>query len=98
MRAIPKSFELLGHTIKVVWKETPRNEAGDKCDGLWDINKLTIFLDSKQLPTMKRHSFWHEVGHAILDLCGYTQLSENEDLVDTLGGALAQIDATRTNK
>jgi hypothetical protein len=89
VRRIPKSFGLLGHTITVKiinqkeWKYA--NEWG-----WWDPAKNEILL-VRQPRTQLRHSFWHEVSHAILDLMGQAKLSANEAFVDQMGGLLAQM-------
>jgi hypothetical protein len=89
VRRIPKSFELLGHTItvKVINK---RDWKYDGEWGWWDPGRNEILL-VRQPRTQLRHSFWHEAGHAILDLMGHTKLSANEAFVDQLGGLLAQL-------
>jgi len=94
-RKIPSSFQLLGHTIEVLQEEKLTASDGTECDGLWTHDKLTIQLKADLKPSLKVHTFFHEVTHAIFDLCGYEKLSDDEDLVDSLGGALAQIDQTR---
>jgi hypothetical protein len=91
MRRIPKRFQLLSHTIEVVSVPASRWKWEDYA--YWDIDKLQILV-CRGKATMTRHSFWHEVAHALLDMGGRADLSKNETLVDVLGGLLAQMTAT----
>jgi len=40
-------------------------------------------------------TFWHEVSHAIFDLLGYDEWSENETVVEQLGQAVYQVLKTK---
>jgi len=74
-------------TIRVVNKSEWKYE-GEW--GWWDPSKLEILL-CRQPRTQLRHSLWHEVVHAALDLMGEYKLSRDEGFVDRFGGLLAQI-------
>lgn len=89
MERLPKTFRLLGHTIKV--KPRPGLHSKEAAYGMWVQHELTIYIDPDMPPSLLAHTFWHEATHAVLDLTGFTQMSENEVLVDSIGGALAQI-------
>lgn len=85
----PKSFKLLDHTIKVSWRDDLYDE--HDCYGLWTQKKLLIEIDTECPPSLMAHTLWHEIAHAVLDLTGHPDLSRDEDFVDRLGGALAQV-------
>ncbi len=91
MRRIPQAFHLMGHriTVKVIsnaeWKY-------DDAMGIWEPSKNQISL-RRQPRSMLRHTFWHEVTHAMLDVISH-KLSGNEQFVDSIGGMLAQINDT----
>jgi hypothetical protein len=92
VKKIPKRFKLMGHTINVVlvplkqWK-------WDEDFAHWDIERLEIQV-CKGRKSIELHKFYHEVMHAMLEMAGRNDLSENETLVDTLGGLMAQFALT----
>lgn len=89
MKRIPKTFKLMGHTISVRLVAKKDWKYKDEW-GWWDPAKNEILL-VKQPRTQLRHSFWHEVTHAMLDMVGQIKLSADERFVDQVGGLLAQI-------
>lgn len=88
MRRIPKSFQLMGHTINVQVIDKKDWKIED-ASGYFDPDKNQILL-LKQPRTQLRHTYWHEVTHAILYVMGH-KLYGNESFVDQVGGLLAQI-------
>lgn len=100
MRKIPKQFDLLGHTVRVVI----RDDLWDTCEahGRWIPHKHLIEL---QKPTEQNgmtqsfllQTFWHEAAHAILDNIGQGDLSNDERLVDLIGQCVHQVLKTKRN-
>lgn len=93
MKRIPKRFKLLNHqiTVRVLSKSEWPEKYADSV-GVWDNHKNEILL-LKQPRTVLRHTLWHEITHALLDMMGH-KLSTNESFVDALGGLLAQLSDT----
>jgi hypothetical protein len=88
---IPKSFQLMGHTITVV-NVTPRKWKHSKdCVGMWLPSENRIELLTTLKGTNRQQTFMHEATHAILDTAGYHKLSEDEDLVDRVAHLLQQM-------
>jgi hypothetical protein len=86
---IPSSFPLLGHTIQVF--VTPREdwEFGDDCVGIWLPHCHQIHIQGGVDDSLKMHTFFHEMCHAVLDMMNH-KLGRNEVFVDTLAGLLHQ--------
>lgn len=85
---LPVRFQLLGHTIEVVIENV--SDVGKVGDSDFDLDLIRLF------PTgccrdVVLHTYWHEVTHFLLHYSGRPDLSEDEVLVDTLGGLLAQV-------
>lgn len=88
---IPKSFNLAGHTI-IVQSVLPRKWRHSKdCVGMWMPDKNRIELISTLKGTHRQQVFVHEATHAILDIAGYYELSEDEALVDRISHLLQQM-------
>lgn len=91
---IPSEFEILNHTITI--KEIPDlpelDKYGDYDDGTNEIRLFTHNIADSVI----QHSFYHELAHCVLSKTGYVELSSDEKLVDSIGGALAQYH--KTNK
>lgn len=88
---IPTSFKLMSHTWTV--EHVPgmiEADDGDTCRGLCQFDQLNIKVNVAQTPTMVMHTFMHEVVHAVLWTLG-NKLCDDENLVDSVGGALAQV-------
>ena len=113
---IPVSFEILGNKINIVFNDdslAQNNELG-LCD--FNHNRILIATNHKgqKIPDdVAKHTYWHEVAHAMLHHMGETELRDNEKFVDLLGGMIYQVlktsvydtngerentTATRTNK
>lgn len=85
---IPKSFRLLGQTIKVVlvpekrWKRL-------KIEGHWNPNSNRISILETVPEERQGQVFCHEMIHAILDSMNHP-LSQDEVFVDNFAGLLHQ--------
>jgi Zn-dependent peptidase ImmA (M78 family) len=88
VKKIPSSFKIMAHKITV--RVIPKNEwKYDDAVGFWDPEKNEILL-LKQPRTQLRHTFWHEVMHAVLDMMSHKQ-ARDEAFVDQVSGLLSQI-------
>ena len=91
---IPKSFKLMGLTIKVqIAPKIAKKKYGD-----WDEQRQLIRiapLGEKMSKEMQLQTFWHEALHAALDALSYQDLSKDEAFVDRLAQCVAQIELTR---
>lgn len=87
---IPKSCEILGHRIKIVTNCEDFLEEINAY-GAWVENELTIYLDTRGAESFVWYTLWHELVHAILDLTGHKELSQDERFVDALGGVIYQV-------
>lgn len=88
---IPKSFQLAGHTIRVLTVAPRKWKHGKNNVGIWIPDTYTIELLSTLKGTNRQQIFMHEATHAILDIAGYYTLSEDEALVDRLAHLLQQM-------
>ena len=85
---IPKSFRLMGNTIRV--KIIPEKDwTDDDAVGLWNSQTLTIHVRSGMADQRMQQAFCHELVHAILDAFAHP-LSRDEAFVDTFAGLLHQ--------
>ncbi len=86
---IPKSFQLLGHTINV--RIIPRSKwrHGKSVVGMWIPDKLRIDLLADPIESQLQATFCHELTHALLDSMNH-ELSHDEVFVDNLGALLQQ--------
>ena len=87
---IPKQFKLLNYTWAVVGFPGMIPEGGRLLYGKCDHNEHVLTLNIAAPPSVVWHTFLHELLHAALEATGRTQLSADEDFVDSLSGALAQ--------
>lgn len=90
---IPKSFNLFGQVIIVEFRKSMFKT--HKACGLWlpTENKILLQESTKYYPTTQlqiEQTFLHELTHACFDLLGYTNLSEDEKLVDSFGSLIHQ--------
>jgi hypothetical protein len=99
-----RSFQLLNHTIKITYPRSILHE-GERIlgDCLPDTGKLKVATiapaDGGQIPSSNiEHNRWHEQVHLMFKLAGRDDLYEDEILVDTLAGYLAQYEATAKRK
>jgi len=87
---IPKTFQLGPHRWTVQPMQGSFEEDGDLCNGICDFQTLTIRVNVAAPPSLVRHSFLHEVMHAVLWTIG-SELATNEGFVDSVGAMLAQV-------
>ena len=85
---IPKKFNLAGHTIEIVNIPRRKWKHGKNCVGMWIPDQYRIELLGSLKGTNRQQVFLHEAVHAILDVAGYYQLSEDEALVDRVSHLL----------
>jgi len=90
---IPESFRLFNQTIKVIFKRDLIDKK--QAFGLWDYNRNTIYLQqsTRKHPLNKEqidNTFIHEATHAMLNMIGEYDLSNNEKLVHTLSSLIHQ--------
>ena len=88
---IPKTFQLLGHTITVKIVPPSKWKHGKGCVGIWFPDDYRIEILSTAKGSYRQQVWAHEVVHAMLDLAGYENLSHDEQLVDRLGHLLQQM-------
>lgn len=92
---VPTSFEVLGHTVKVlivpesVIQQKFKEEGYDLderegYEGLYTHRNHTIYLNEKLQGSELVQTFLHEKQHCLLYSAGYDELSEDETLVDLL--------------
>jgi len=91
---IPKSFQIMGHTVKV--SITENLDEGDNGRYQPDLNEIRIrpvgpLFDA----STQEQTFWHEATHCIFSVLSYDSHYKNERLVDRIGQCLYQIDKTR---
>jgi len=89
---IPTSFHLMGHQWTVIHVPGMIRDPGDgdECRGLCQFDQLTIQINTAQPDSMVLHTFMHEVMHAVFWALGRGEVSD-ESVVDSVGGALAQV-------
>lgn len=84
----PKSFEIMGHTIKI--RKVKKIPNLKNCVGAWLMNKKLIYILNQNNIDNEWHTLIHEIMHCTLDYLNYDKLSENEKFVDTVAGCLHQ--------
>ena len=91
---IPKSFQIMGHTIKVkITEDLPEN-----ADGCWKTRAQEIHIlpvGRNMTASNQEETFWHEVMHVIFEVLSYNEHYEDEALIDRIGQCLYQIDKTK---
>lgn len=89
MKRIPKSFKVLGHTVRVIVVPAGQWKAKD-CIGYFDPEHSRIVIRRQRPASLMHHTFWHEVVHVVLNAINH-KLYADESFVDNMGGVLAQI-------
>lgn len=90
---IPKSFQLMGHTIKVkITKSVSEGTVGEWSPGQLEIRIKPV--DDGISESYQEQIFWHELTHCIFDLMAYEDHGKDEALVDRIGQCLYQINKT----
>lgn len=88
---IPTSFTIGGHDININFVPA----LGTGCLGVCtlasgEIKIATTFGEYEQSESSIFNTFWHETVHAILDIMGETELTENEKFVSCFAGFLCE--------
>ena len=96
-----RTYKQLNHTIKVSYRKRVLDADGEalmgECDP--DTGKLHVatIAPTSGLPVPEEiieHSRWHEQVHYMFKLLGRDELYEDEALVDSMAGLLAQYEST----
>jgi hypothetical protein len=88
MKKIPKSFECGGRTVRV--KEVLEFDQEDRV-GDWRMHKMLIRILATLNRDVKSQTFWHEAFHVILETSGNSELSSNEDFVESVSQLIWQV-------
>ncbi len=101
MRSIPKRFNVLGHTIKVVtinrqdWATLAESyPAMEAVTGFYNT-ALDLIVVKQQQKEHMLHTFYHEMMHAVLYHMDH-KLWEDEKFVDKLSAFITQAELTST--
>jgi hypothetical protein len=101
---IPKSFKIFGITWKVELVEE-MSGVGDGREQLGachhtskEIEIRTKAQGMQISKILQLETFWHEAFHAVLESCGYPELSNDEHFVELMGNAITQVVATSDYK
>ena len=100
MRKIPTSFQVMGHTINVEFRDDllDEYEAWGLC--LFHEHKIYLQTPLKELKISQSHlmsTFWHEYFHMALYCMGHTEMAMDEALVDQLGQAVHQFHKSKVH-
>lgn len=96
MRQVPAQFDILGHTIDVVYRDDLLEDC--ECHGRFLASKNRIELQSGESFSFTLATFWHEVMHAIASHMGMKELNDDEEKIDKLGQGVAQVLKTKRGK
>jgi predicted SprT family Zn-dependent metalloprotease len=90
---IPKTFDLFGEKYRVSHlKEIDKGKSFGHAIYTENRIKLAKTVGKKKIQQDQIEStYCHELTHIILDALGHTELSGNEEFVDSFGKALHQI-------
>lgn len=91
---VPNSFNLLGHTVTVVFDDEKLDDksALGYCSPTLNTITLTNKNGFRDLPQdVIEHTYWHEVVHFILKTMAEEELYTNEKFVDLFAGMLHQV-------
>ena len=86
---IPKSFNLMGHTITVK-RVKEKDWSDDDAVGFWNSQNSTISVLDGLGDDKTQQIFCHELVHAILSNMAEDDLNNNEKFVDVFGSLLHQ--------
>ena len=89
---IPKRFECMGSTIRVV--EVEFHDSAE-CIGHYSPDDRMIGIQKGLPPEIRRQTFMHELLHCILDHLNYEELNKDEQFVDTVAMLLYQYEKTQ---
>ena len=87
-----KSFRLYNHIIRISYVNKIRGKLLGDCD----VNTMKIQVATSNLPDSAiEHNRWHEQVHLMFKLIGKDDLYDDEALVDSMAGMLAQYEASK---
>lgn len=90
---MPSEFQLYNHRVRVKeYPAAPDQDAYGVAD--YKQNEIRLYTDGVD-SSLVYHTYHHEVVHFLLHYAGRGDLASDETLVDTLGGLLAQYEATK---
>jgi hypothetical protein len=89
MLTIPAQFDIVGHTVKVVYRDDLEDDC--ECVGKFVGSESRVELQSGLSAEYTQVVFWHEVMHAICEHMGMPALNKDEDSIDRLGQGVAQV-------
>jgi len=99
---IPDSFELLCHTINVVYHTDLMYKNNTVGESRYRENLILLQARNEGHPYPEeqvQHAFYHELIHFMLCYSGAKEaieLNKNEDAVDLIAGLLMQFEKTKT--
>jgi hypothetical protein len=93
VRQIPSTFQIVGHTIDVVFRDDLQEDC--ECDGRWIAHRNRIELQTGYSFSYTLATFWHEVAHAIATHMGMKDLNNDEEMIDKIGQGIAQVLTTK---
>lgn len=98
---IPVSFKILGQDFKVVFDDELCKKEGSYGMYFPSLNKIVLskrFEENNETVNLDedfiKHTFYHELIHAILNVMQEKELYENERFIDIFAGILLQIEKT----
>lgn len=98
---IPVRFKILGQDFKVVFDDELCKKEGSYGMYFPSLNKLVLskrFEENNEIVDLDedfiKHTFYHELIHAILNVMQEKELYENERFIDIFAGILLQIEKT----
>lgn len=100
---IPKTFSLMNRDYEVVKANPDEQQAMDEHPngrilGLCDTEDTRIILGKHKQREAFEHTYFHELTHGLFEAVGRQDLSEDEALVDAIGGALHQYEKTKAGR
>jgi len=83
---IPSKIQIGGHEIKVVMKQDLVEHS--EAYGMWDLDKMSIYLDKSLSDSLAWETFWHEVIEA---LNHFAEAEMEHKTIQTFGVLLHQV-------
>ena len=90
---IPKQFELMGQTIRVVYDKKLCHENDNRAEARYRSNEIAINPPSECQPWPQEHigeAFFHELVHFIFHMAGEKTMASDERIVGVVGNLLHQ--------
>jgi len=94
---IPKSFQLFGTTVNVVFNNNSLNQQSAVGTSEWVQSRITltdVHKGEKVSEEVIDDTYYHEKVHIILDAMGKHNLSRDEEFVNVFSRLLRQSDVT----